>query len=124
MTKDTRFPLPPGSTIGIMGGGQLGRMTALAAAPLGYRCHIFTPELDCPAEQVSSAATIAGYDDVEALESFADDVNVVTFEFENIPFESVRVLEERVPVRPGWDCLRISQDRLVEKDFINAFYIF
>ncbi len=123
MKKDDRFPLPPGSTIGIMGGGQLGRMTALAAAPLGCRCHIFTPETDSPAEQVSAAATIADYSDVEALESFADDVDVVTFEFENVPFESVQVLAERVPVRPGWDCLRISQDRLVEKDFINGLGI-
>lgn len=123
MSMDDRFPLPPGSTIGIMGGGQLGRMTALAAAPLGYRCHIFTPETDSPAEQVSAAATVAEYSDVEALESFADDVDVVTFEFENVPFESVQVLAERVPVRPGWDCLRISQDRLVEKDFINRLGI-
>ncbi len=123
MSTDDRFPLPPGSTIGIMGGGQLGRMTALAAAPLGYRCHIFTPETDSPAEQVSAAATIADYSDVEALENFADDVDVVTFEFENVPFESVQVLAERVPVRPGWDCLRISQDRLVEKDFINRLGI-
>ena len=123
MSADDIFPLPPGSTIGIMGGGQLGRMTALAAAPLGYRCHIFTPETDSPAEQVSAAATIADYSDVEALESFADDVDVVTFEFENIPFESVQVLAERVPVRPGWKCLRISQDRLAEKDFINSLGI-
>ncbi len=123
MTKDDRFPLPPGSTIGIMGGGQLGRMTALAAAPLGYRCHIFTPETNSPAEQVSAAATVADYGNVEALESFAGDVDVVTFEFENIPFESVQVLAERVPVRPGWESLRISQDRLIEKDFINSLGI-
>lgn len=123
MSTDNRFPLPPGSTIGIMGGGQLGRMTALAAAPLGYRCHIFSPEADSPAEQVSAAATVAPYDDAEALESFADDVDVVTFEFENVPHESVKLLAERVPVRPSWDCLRISQDRLVEKDFINGLEI-
>lgn len=119
----TEFPLPPGSTIGIMGGGQLGRMTALAAAPLGYRCHIFTPETNSPAEQVSAAVTVADYTDKEALESFADDVDVVTFEFENVPFECVQTLADRVPVRPGWNCLRISQDRLVEKDFINGLGI-
>jgi 5-(carboxyamino)imidazole ribonucleotide synthase len=119
----TGFPLPPGSTIGIMGGGQLGRMTALAAATLGYRCHIFTPETDSPAEQVSANATVADYTDVAALEAFADNVDVVTFEFENVPFECVQTLAERVPVRPGWNCLRISQDRLVEKDFINGLGI-
>jgi 5-(carboxyamino)imidazole ribonucleotide synthase len=123
MNNTPRFPLPPGSTIGIMGGGQLGRMAALAAAPLGYRCHIFTPETNSPAEQVSAAATIADYSDIEALENFADDVDVVTFEFENVPFESVQILAERVPVRPGWDVLRISQDRLVEKNFINSLDI-
>ncbi len=113
------FPLPPGSTIGIMGGGQLGRMTALSAANFGYRCHIFTPEIDSPAEQVSAAATVASYTDRHALEAFADAVDVITFEFENVPFKSVQILAERVPVKPGWECLRISQDRLVEKTFIN-----
>lgn len=123
MSMDDRFPLPPGSIIGIMGGGQLGRMTALAAAPLGYRCHIFTPETDSPAEQVSAAATVADYTDLDALKAFAEAVDVVTFEFENVPFESVQTLAELVPVRPRWDCLRISQDRLVEKDFINGLGI-
>ena len=123
MATDSRFPLPPGSTIGIMGGGQLGRMTALAAAPLGYRCHIFTPETDSPAEQVSAAATVAAYDDADALAAFADAVDVITFEFENVPFESVELLADRVPVRPGWNVLRVSQDRLIEKDFINALGI-
>lgn len=123
MSKDDRFTLPPGSTIGIMGGGQLGRMTALAAAPFGYRCHIFTPETDSPAQQVADRATIAGYDDPDALRAFADSVDVVTFEFENVPHESVQLLAERVPVRPGWNVLRVSQDRLVEKDFINGLGI-
>ncbi|HBC07843.1 MAG TPA: 5-(carboxyamino)imidazole ribonucleotide synthase, partial [Rhodospirillaceae bacterium] len=75
-------PLPPGSTIGIMGGGQLGRMTALAAARLGYKSHIFSPEDDSPGIQVSAAATIADYQDRTALQSFAEAVDVVTFEFE------------------------------------------
>ncbi|MEQ8664685.1 MAG: 5-(carboxyamino)imidazole ribonucleotide synthase [Rhodospirillales bacterium] len=123
MTFDDRFPLPPGSTIGIMGGGQLGRMTALAAAPFGYRCHIFTPEADSPAEQVADTTTVAAYDNAEALRSFADSVDVVTFEFENVPHESVQLLADRVPVRPGWNVLRVSQDRLIEKDFINGLGI-
>jgi len=112
-------PLKPNAVIGIMGGGQLGRMAALAAAPLGYRCHIFTPEADSPAGQVSAHITQANYDDLEALDAFADACDVVTFEFENVPFESVQRLAAKVPVRPGWDVLRVSQDRCVEKAFIN-----
>lgn len=123
MSMDDRFPLPPGSTIGVMGGGQLGRMTALAAAPFGYRCHFFTPESDSPSEQISDRVTIASYDDHDALIGFAEAVDVVTFEFENVPHESVQLLTERVPVRPGWNVLRVSQDRLVEKDFINSLGI-
>ncbi len=112
-------PLPPGATIGIMGGGQLGRMTAMAAARLGYRCHIFTPDADGPAEPVSAVTTVAAYDDAEALDAFSRSVDVVTFEFENVPHDSVRRLAQQVPVRPDWECLHISQDRLREKDFLN-----
>lgn len=111
--------LPPGSTIGIIGNGQLGRMTALAAARLGYMCHVFGPGENSPAEQVSHKATVADYDDQDALVAFADACDVVTFEFENIPHESVQVLTEHVEVRPGWNCLHLSQDRLIEKTFIN-----
>lgn len=114
-----RTALPPGSTIGIVGGGQLGRMTAIAAARLGYRCHIYTPENDSPASQVADRTTVAAYDDALALAVFADAVQVVTFEFENVPSESVRLLAERVPVRPSWNVLRIAQDRLDEKRFFN-----
>ena len=121
MTADPTKPLPPGSTIGILGGGQLGRMTALAAARLGYRCHIFTPEADSPAALVSAAATVAEYDDRKALAAFADACDVVTFEFENVPAESAAVLVDHTLVRPGPNCLAISQDRLVEKDFINKW---
>ncbi|MHB1218226.1 MAG: 5-(carboxyamino)imidazole ribonucleotide synthase [Alphaproteobacteria bacterium] len=110
----------PGSVIGIMGGGQLGRMTAIAAARLGYRCHIFTPERDGPASQVSYATTIADYGDKRALARFADAVDVVTFEFENIPHASLTLLEARVPVRPSVRALEISQDRLIEKDFLRS----
>lgn len=111
--------LPPGSTIGIIGNGQLGRMTALAAARLGYMCHVFGPDRDSPAEQVAYKATVAQYDDRDALVSFAQACDVVTFEFENIPHESVQLLSEHVDVRPGWNCLHLSQDRLIEKNFIN-----
>ena len=113
-------PIPPGSTIGILGGGQLGRMTALAAAHLGYRCHIYAPEAGGPAALVSAAETAAAYDDLAALEAFADAVDVVTFEFENVPHESVKLLESRVPVRPNWNTLRVSQDRTVEKGFLDS----
>ncbi len=112
-------PLAPGSVIGIMGGGQLGRMTALAAARIGYRCHIFCPEQDSPASQVSAATTVAPYDDEQALKAFGEAVDVVTFEFENIPHQSVQWLAERAVVRPGWQSLAVSQDRLLEKEFIN-----
>ncbi|MHC8509200.1 MAG: 5-(carboxyamino)imidazole ribonucleotide synthase [Rhodospirillales bacterium] len=115
----TAEPLAPNAVIGVMGGGQLGRMTALAAAPLGYRCHIFTPEAESPAAQVSAAVTEAAYDDTAALDAFAAACDVVTFEFENVPHESVRRLADRVPVRPDWEALRVSQDRAVEKTFIN-----
>ncbi|MDD2876537.1 MAG: 5-(carboxyamino)imidazole ribonucleotide synthase [Acidiphilium sp.] len=114
------FPLPPNATIGIVGGGQLGRMSAMAAARLGYRCHIFTPEPDAPASQVASATTLADYDDNAALIRFADAVDVITFEFENISAEGLDLLAERKPVRPGPDILRISQDRIAEKTFLNA----
>jgi len=117
VTRDQ--PLPPGSTIGIIGGGQLGRMAALAAARLGYRVHIFCPEPDSPAAQVAAAATVAEYTDRTALEAFAASVDVVTFEFENIPAASVKLLSDRVPVRPGWRVLDVAQDRTHEKRFFN-----
>jgi len=113
-------PLAPGATIGILGSGQLGRMAALAAARLGYRCHVYGPEPDAPANQVSDAATVAAYDDAEALTRFAAAVDVVTFEFENIPLVTVVVLEKLVPLRPGTGVLKICQHRLREKDFCNG----
>ncbi len=109
--------LGPGSVIGILGGGQLGRMTALAAARLGYRCHVYTPEADSPASQVTDRVTVAEFGDSEALAAFAGAVDVVTYEFENIPLASVRLLEERVPVRPGAALLAVSQHRVREKEF-------
>lgn len=111
--------LPPGSRIGILGGGQLGRMIAMAASRLGYRCHIYAPEADQPAAQVVADVTRADYADIQALQDFAGKVDVVTYEFENIPVEPVAALADLVPVRPGVAALRITQDRLFEKDFCN-----
>jgi 5-(carboxyamino)imidazole ribonucleotide synthase len=112
-------PLPPGAVIGILGGGQLGRMLALAAARLGLRCHIYDPAPGCPASQVSDRATHAGFDDVTALRTFAEAVDVVTYEFENIPTASLDAIEAIVPIRPGRIALATSQDRLTEKTFLN-----
>ncbi|MEM9342095.1 MAG: 5-(carboxyamino)imidazole ribonucleotide synthase [Pseudomonadota bacterium] len=112
--------LPVGATIGILGGGQLGRMLALAAARLGFRCHIFEPGADCPAAQVSAGCTTAPYSDVEALEAFAGAVDVVTYEFENIPTEALDTIEAIAPIRPGRVALATSQDRLVEKEFLTS----
>lgn len=107
--------LSPGCTIGILGGGQLARMLALAAAPLGIKCHIYAPEADSPAFQVSNAHSVAAYDDQIALQRFAGAVDAVTFEFENVPVETVRFLETLAPVRPGSKALGVAQDRLLEK---------
>lgn len=120
MTAKPVHPLPPGSTIGIMGGGQLGRMTALAAARLGYRCHIYSPEAGGPGAQVAAAETVGAYDDKIQLKSFADACDVITFEFENVPYQSAEFLAEHALVRPGARCLEVAQDRLAEKDFINT----
>ncbi len=120
MTDFTGAALPPNSTIGIVGGGQLGRMSALAAARLGYRCHILTPEIDSPAGQVSAGVTLGDYEDAEALRAFAACVDVITFEFENVSAEGLDLLASLRPVRPGASVLRISQDRLAEKTFLNA----
>lgn len=113
------FPLPPGAVIGIIGGGQLGRMAAMAAARLGYKCHIFSPEPDGPASQVSYLSTIADYTDHVALHRFAEAVDVITFEFENVPADGLELLTSMKPVRPGPEVLRLSQDRLLEKRFLN-----
>ncbi len=109
--------IAPGARIGILGGGQLGRMTALAAARLGYRTVVLCPEPDCPASQVTDATITAPYEDPAALAQLADAADVVTLEFENLPVEALELLAARVPVRPGAGVLRISQDRLLEKRF-------
>jgi len=115
---DRPAPLPPGSTIGILGGGQLGRMLSLAAAELGLKTHIFCPDPESPAFDVAAHTTIAAYDDEGALEIFAGAVDVVTYEFENIDVSAVELLQKTCPVRPGPRALAVSQDRLSEKDFL------
>ncbi len=122
MGEDDRI-IPPGGTIGIVGGGQLGRMAALAAAAMGYRCHIYCPEEDSPAAQVSAEATVAPYENAEALDRFAASVDVITYEFENLPTESFARMGAITPVRPHWRCLETTQHRVTEKDFISSLDI-
>ena len=112
--------MKPGAVIGIIGGGQLGRMSAQAAARLGFCAHIFAPEPGGPAAQVSAFCSVAAYTDLDALRRFAEAVDVITFEFENLPAESLALLETLRPVRPGAKILAISQDRLLEKQFLAA----
>jgi 5-(carboxyamino)imidazole ribonucleotide synthase len=111
--------LAPGDTIGILGGGQLGRMLALAASRLGLKCQVFSPDPDPPAFDVVQNAVCAEYADVEALELFANDVDVITYEFENVPSATTLVLAARRPVLPNTRILETTQDRLAEKDFVT-----
>ena len=113
-------PLPEGSRIGILGGGQLGRMLALAAARLGMRAHVFEPAAEPCAGQVVERVTRAAYDDRAALEAFAASVDVATYEFENVPLAAVDAVAARVPVRPGRRALEVAQDRLAEKEFLRG----
>ncbi|MGO9702547.1 MAG: 5-(carboxyamino)imidazole ribonucleotide synthase [Xanthobacteraceae bacterium] len=115
--------LAPGATIGILGGGQLGRMLAQAAARLGFKCHIFAPNPDSPAFDVVHRVTCADYGDTQALDRFAADADVVTYEFENVPAEAAMFLAARVPVLPDQNVLATTQDRLAEKNFIAALGI-
>jgi len=112
--------VPTGAVIGILGSGQLGRMLAVGASRLGYRVHIFSPEAESPAAQVASASTVADYGDDAALDAFASSVDVVTYEFENVPVAAVERLAKLVAVRPGARVLSITQDRLSEKDFVRG----
>jgi 5-(carboxyamino)imidazole ribonucleotide synthase len=118
-----RVKLKPGDTIGILGGGQLGRMLAMAAARLGLRCQVFSPDPDSPAFDVVLNATCAEYADVEALELFANDVDVITYEFENVPASAALILGARRPVLPDHKILETTQDRLAEKDFVTRLGI-
>ncbi|TNJ48491.1 5-(carboxyamino)imidazole ribonucleotide synthase [Phaeobacter sp. B1627] len=116
---DLAPPLAPGATIGILGGGQLGRMLSVAASRLGFRTHIFDPSVAPPAGHVADQVTTAGYEDEAALRAFAASVDIITYEFENIPTSALDVLEALKPIRPGREALRISQDRLTEKTFLQ-----
>ena len=115
MTK----PLPVGATIGILGGGQLGRMLSVAAARLGLKTHIFEPGAGAPAGDVAHRVTTASYEDAAALTAFGQSVDVITYEFENIPTSALDLLETLAPIHPGRHALATSQDRLVEKKFLQ-----
>ncbi len=116
MTK----PLAQGATIGILGGGQLGRMLSVAASRLGFKSHIFEPGANPPAGQVADSVTTAPYSDLDALAAFAKSVDVVTFEFENIPAEALDAVEKLRPVLPARNALATSQDRITEKAFLSG----
>lgn len=113
-------PLPPGAVIGILGGGQLGRMLSVAASRLGYRCHIYEPGTAPPAGHVAERVVCAPYDDLAALTDFAAGVDVITYEFENVPTASLDALEAVCPIRPNRRALAVSQDRIAEKDFLTG----
>ncbi|CAK7192173.1 N5-carboxyaminoimidazole ribonucleotide synthase [Commensalibacter sp. Nvir] len=110
---------PPNSTLGIIGGGQLGRMSAIAAARLGFRTHIFSNVSCAPASQVANETTVGSYDNPEAIDRFAKAVDVITFEFENISADGLDRLASLKPVHPSGEILRTSQDRIIEKSFLN-----
>ncbi|MFP3383617.1 5-(carboxyamino)imidazole ribonucleotide synthase [Tritonibacter sp. SIMBA_163] len=111
--------LEPGAVIGILGGGQLGRMLSVAASRLGFTTHIFEPSANPPAGHVAGKVTTAGYEDEAALRAFAETVDVITYEFENIPTSALDILEALKPIRPNREALRVSQDRLTEKTFLQ-----
>ncbi|MEO1328569.1 MAG: 5-(carboxyamino)imidazole ribonucleotide synthase [Pseudomonadota bacterium] len=113
-------PIAPGGTVGILGGGQLGRMLALAAARLGLKTAIYAPEAEGPAQQVAAWSARGAFDDAAALDAFAARVDVITFEFENTPAAPLRGLANRVPIRPNLDALETAQDRLAEKTRLTA----
>jgi 5-(carboxyamino)imidazole ribonucleotide synthase len=118
--NDDRLPsaILPGSTVGVLGSGQLGRMFAMAARRMGYRVHTFSPDQDTPTGQVSDREVIASYDDLDAVREFARNVAAVTFEFENVPAATAAAAAEFAPVRPGGEVLHITQHRLREKNFL------
>lgn len=123
MKNAPRDPVPPGGTIGILGGGQLGRMLALAAARLGLKSHIYSDMHDAPAFDVAAKRTCAKYDHHESLMAFAHSVDAITFEFENIPCATLAVLAHEKPTHPGEAVLAVTQDRLHEKDFLSEMGI-
>src|SRR5438128_8881841 len=116
-------PIFPGSTVGVLGGGQLGRMFAMAARRLGYRVHTLAPDDDTPTGQVADVEVVASYDDIEAVRAFAENVDVVTFEFENVSAAAAAAAEEVALVRPNGKSLAIAQHRIREKTFLAALGI-
>jgi 5-(carboxyamino)imidazole ribonucleotide synthase len=118
--KQLTAPVPPGGMIGILGGGQLARMLAMAAARLGLKTHVFSDVREAPAFQVTNAHTFASYRNAEGLLKFAQSVDLITFEFENVPAESVETLSLLKPVRPNGRALAITQDRFEEKSFVAS----
>ena len=115
-----RKPILPGSTVGVLGSGQLGRMFAMAARRMGYLVHTFSPETDTPTGQISDKEFTASYEDHERVREFARGVDVVTFEFENIPSSTVESVAEIVPVRPSGQVLHTAQQRIREKTFLSS----
>ncbi|MCA0271721.1 MAG: 5-(carboxyamino)imidazole ribonucleotide synthase [Proteobacteria bacterium] len=113
-------PLPQGSVIGILGGGQLGRMLSVAASRLGYRTHVYEPAANPPAGHVADRVTTAPYEDAAALAAFAASVDVITYEFENIPAAALDLIEASRPIHPNRRALAVSQDRILEKDFLTG----
>ncbi len=111
---------PPNSTIGVFGSGQLGRMFAIEARKMGYRVHAFSPAIDTPTGQIADFETSAEYEDLDAVKRFAQTVDVVTFEFENVPFETVMMAAEFVNIFPRGEVLHTTQNRLREKNFFGA----
>jgi 5-(carboxyamino)imidazole ribonucleotide synthase len=118
MSRDS-LPIQPGSTVGVLGSGQLGRMFAIAARRMGYRVHTFSPDNDTPTGQVADVEVTADYNDLDAVRGFARNVSVVTFEFENVPFETTQAAAEVAPVRPDGRVLHVTQHRLREKTFLR-----
>ncbi len=112
--------IAPGSIVGVLGGGQLGRMLAIAARRMGYRVHTFEPQADCPAGQISDVEVNASYGDAGAIEDFARNVDVVSFEFENIPIAAIERIEKIRPIRPRGEVLHVCQNREREKLFLRA----
>ncbi len=120
MTAPALLVTPPGGVIGILGGGQLGRMLALAGARLGFDMRVLTPDADSPAARVCASVTRADYDDADAVRAFAKGCAVVTYEFENVPTACTAAAAAHAPVRPGVRALEVAQDRVTEKTFVRA----
>src|SRR4051794_7729422 len=120
MTSHYQEPVLPGSTIGVLGSGQLGRMFAIAARRMGYRVHTLSPDSDTPTGQVSDLEVTAKYEDLDAVRRFAQGVSAVTFEFENVPAVTAAAAAEHAPVRPAGSVLHTTQQRIREKTFLQS----